>query len=87
METLEIPIYKYMNKMDKQKKDMTTFVPAQKDLKASFWEIEFTDYNGNNICLKNYKDKYILLNIRTTWCCACISEIPHIIKVIAKLLN
>ena len=37
---------------------------------------EFKDQYGNTIKLSNYKDEYVMIDITTTWCAACKSEMP-----------
>ena len=42
---------------------------------------EMKDINGNNIRLKDFKDKYILFDFWATWCGPCVREIPFIKKI------
>ena len=40
-------------------------------------DYDFVDQFGNVVNLKDYKDKYIMLNFIATWCNYCIEEIPE----------
>lgn len=42
---------------------------------------EMKDINGNNIRLRDFKDKYILFDFWATWCGPCVREIPFIKKI------
>lgn len=48
--------------------------------------IDFTlkDLDGNDVSLKNYRGKYVLLNIWATWCGPCRYEIPDLIRIRKK---
>ena len=43
-----------------------------------------TDLNGNEISLKNFKGKYILLDFWASWCIPCREENPYLKKAYAK---
>jgi len=38
----------------------------------------FEDFSGNQIDLKDFKEKLILINFFTTWCKACRNEMPSL---------
>lgn len=43
-----------------------------------------TDLNGNQISLKTFEGKYILLDFWASWCIPCREENPHLKKAYAK---
>lgn len=48
-------------------------------------DVTFLDLEGNEVSLKEYKDKVILLNFWASWCVPCQKEFPDLIRLIAKL--
>ena len=38
----------------------------------------FEDFNGNEINLKDYKGKLVLINFWATWCTPCKKEMPSL---------
>ena len=48
-------------------------------------EFSFKDINGENISLKDYKDKkYILIDFWASWCSPCRQELPYIKELYKK---
>ncbi len=41
----------------------------------------FKDKNGNNVSLKDFKGKYVFIDIWATWCTPCLKEVPHLKKL------
>jgi len=39
------------------------------------------DYDGNEISLKDYRGKYLVIHIATTWCPFCNAEAPNLEKL------
>ena len=45
------------------------------------------DLNGNEVHLENYRGKVIFLNFWTTWCPACLVEMPSMEKLYKEFKN
>ena len=43
-----------------------------------------TDINGNNVSLKNYSGKFVLLEFWASWCAPCREETPYLKKAYTK---
>ena len=41
-------------------------------------EFAFSDINGNEVYLSDFKGKYIFIDVWATWCGPCKEEIPHL---------
>ncbi|MCK8046110.1 TlpA family protein disulfide reductase [Shewanella sp. 1CM18E] len=54
---------------------MSRFIEMQSA--RSVPEVMFTDTKGEQISLKQYKGKLVLVNLWATWCAPCIKEIPQ----------
>jgi thiol-disulfide isomerase/thioredoxin len=46
----------------------------------TFWETVFTTIEGKSLSVKEFKGKYIFINIWGEWCLPCIKEIPELIE-------
>lgn len=51
------------------------------ELDPSFWNLEFTDLNGQKFKANSLINKFILLNFWGEWCKPCIMEIPEIVAI------
>ncbi|MGS0675108.1 TlpA family protein disulfide reductase [Shewanella sp. 30m-9] len=54
---------------------MSRFIEMQSA--RSVPEVKFTDTKGDEISLKQFKGKLVLVNLWATWCAPCIKEIPQ----------
>ncbi|SNR13840.1 TlpA family protein disulfide reductase [Tenacibaculum jejuense] len=41
----------------------------------------FEDKDGNKVSLKDFKGKYVFIDIWATWCTPCLKEVPHLKKL------
>lgn len=41
----------------------------------------FEDRNGKKVSLKDFRGKYVLIDIWATWCTPCLRELPHLKKL------
>ena len=48
-------------------------------LSAMQVDLEFTDIEGNEIKLSDYRGKWVVLNYWATWCPPCLEEIPELV--------
>lgn len=62
---------------------MATFV--FKDTPMSLPPFTFTDAEGNERTLEDWRGKVVLLNLWATWCAPCIREMPHLDRLKAAL--
>lgn len=42
---------------------------------------QFTDINGKNHALTDYKGRWVLVNFWATWCPPCLKEIPDLVSL------
>jgi thiol-disulfide isomerase/thioredoxin len=42
---------------------------------------QFTDINGKNHALSDYKGRWVLVNFWATWCPPCLKEIPDLVSL------
>lgn len=47
--------------------------------------VTFTDGKGARRTLKDYRGKYVLLNMWATWCAPCVAELPALAKLKAAV--
>ena len=47
-----------------------------KDITSYLLNYEFVDQYGNKVRLSDYKNDYVMIDFTTTWCGACLSEMP-----------
>lgn len=47
-------------------------------------EMSFKTANGDDISLKDFRGKTVLLNVWATWCAPCVAEIPSLNRLQAK---
>lgn len=66
---------------DMPKTQSESHVPDARNI--SFLQVR--DLNGQNIDLKNYAGKTVVMNLWATWCKPCIAEMPSIEKAQAIL--
>ena len=59
---------------------------AEKAAKAAP-DVAFTDAEGARHTLKEYRGKYVLLNMWATWCAGCVAELPALAKLKAAAPN
>lgn len=61
-------------------------IVKQENLQIGMQAPDFTqvDLNGNQISLKNFRGKYILLDFWASWCIPCRAEHPYLKKAYAK---
>ncbi|CDF79059.1 thiol:disulfide interchange protein TlpA [Formosa agariphila KMM 3901] len=66
--------------------DSLTVITIDKPLAKgkTFPFIKFTDRNGNEINLENFKDQTIVINWWAVWCTPCRKEIPGLNKLVNK---
>jgi thiol-disulfide isomerase/thioredoxin len=60
-------------------KPLITFSPETKRLPVA--DFKLRDLNGNTIRLSDFKGQVVLVNFWTTWCTACLAEIPDLIAL------
>lgn len=48
---------------------------------SSMPDVVFKDINGNEVSLKQFRGKYIYIDLWASWCAPCIGEVPHLIKL------
>jgi len=48
-------------------------------------DVNFADAEGKPLALKDYRGRYVLVNLWATWCGPCINELPSLIKLQAAL--
>ena len=44
-------------------------------------EFSFTDINGKTVSLKDFRGRYVYIDVWATWCVPCRGEIPHLQKL------
>ncbi len=59
-------------------------VPSEKIKSDTVIDFTLKDLNGKDIAFKDYRGKYVLLNIWATWCGPCRYEIPDLIRIRKK---
>ena len=57
------------------------------DEKVKAQNFALKDLNGNEVHLENYRGKVIFLNFWTTWCPACLVEMPSMEKLYSEFKN
>ena len=57
------------------------------DEKVKAQNFALKDLNGNEVHLEDYRGKIIFLNFWTTWCPACLVEMPSMEKLYRKFKN
>ena len=57
------------------------------DEKVKAQNFALKDLNGNEVHLEDYREKIIFLNFWTTWCPACLVEMPSMEKLYRKFKN
>lgn len=62
---------------------VTNFVPAREPLALE--PIQFTDGDGNELTLADFKGRVVLLNLWATWCAPCREEMPALDALEAEL--
>ncbi len=50
-------------------------------------DVSFTDTQGDEISLKQYKGKVVMVNLWATWCAPCVKEIPQMEQIRQANLN
>lgn len=50
-------------------------------------DVSFTDTQGDEISLKQFKGKVVMVNLWATWCAPCIKEIPQMEQIRQTNLN
>lgn len=65
--------------MAQEKKEKTEIVPGQRSP-----EFSFRDINNKEVCLKDFKGKYVYIDVWATWCGPCCGELPHLKKLERK---
>lgn len=63
--------------------EMATFVFKAKP--AAIADVAFVDAAGASKTLKDWKGRYVLLNLWATWCAPCRKEMPHLDRLQAEL--
>jgi thiol-disulfide isomerase/thioredoxin len=81
--------YRFKDIMQSGKYIMLTKVSDAESRKGSqvgFYTPDFSakTFNNEEIKLKEYKGKYVLLDFWGTWCGPCIAEIPHLKRIYEK---
>ena len=56
-------------------------------IKKNHSKIELTDIDDNQIKLKKYTKKLIIINFWATWCTPCIKEIPELVELERKFAD
>ncbi len=62
---------------------MTSFVFEDKP--EALPDVKFNDAAGNQLSLKSFTGKTVLLNLWATWCAPCLQEMPHLDELQARL--
>ena len=52
--------------------------PSERDLVP---DLTFKDYNGNNVSLRDFQGKPIVVNLGAVWCPFCLDELPEFAEV------
>ena len=50
-------------------------------------DVAFTDAKGARHTLKDYRGKYVLVNMWATWCAGCVAELPALARLKAAAPN
>jgi thiol-disulfide isomerase/thioredoxin len=79
-ETIEEPTHKYIDKYqalsDQSEKNDT--------LQDGFWDTKFATLNGDTTTLREYKGKYLFINVWGEWCGFCLQEMDELKYIYEK---
>lgn len=62
-----------------EKKEKVEIAPGERSP-----EFSFRDINNKEVCLKDFKGKYVYIDVWATWCGPCCQELPHLKKLERK---
>ena len=68
-------------------KEMMQLLKIRKLREQQYEAPDFTakDINNNTISLRQYRNKYVLINFWATWCVPCVQEFPALNKITANI--
>lgn len=82
---LKIYIFEYEVRGETHFIESLSLIRFDEKIKAQNFALK--DLNGNKVQLENYQGKVIFLNFWTTWCPACLVEMPSMEKLYQEFKN
>lgn len=67
LERLEVELFSHFSKI--QKYESKKFLPSK---------LQFVGPDGRQIKLRDFRGKYLVLNLWATWCTPCVKELPEL---------